>query len=80
MAQLVKNLPAMQETCVKSLNMEDHLEKEMATHPSTLCLENSMDREAGQVTVHGIAKSGTRLNVLSFPKRKFSLSKSQSPP
>ena len=31
-AQLVKNLPAMQETCVQSLGQEDTLEKGMATH------------------------------------------------
>ena len=32
-AQMVKNLPAMQETWVPSLGWEDPLEKEMATHP-----------------------------------------------
>ena len=32
--QMVKNLPAMQETRVKSLGWEDPLEKEMATHSS----------------------------------------------
>ena len=36
MAQMVKNLPAMQETRVESLGREDPLEKEMATHPSIL--------------------------------------------
>ena len=35
MAQLVKPLPAMQETKVQSLDREDPLEKEMATHSST---------------------------------------------
>ena len=35
-AQLVKNPPAMQETCVQSLGGEDPLEKEMATHSSIL--------------------------------------------
>ena len=35
-AQSVKNLPAMQETWVRSLGREDSLEKEMATHPSIL--------------------------------------------
>ena len=35
-AQLVKNLPAMLETCVWSLGWEDPLEKEMATHTSIL--------------------------------------------
>ena len=36
MAQMVKNPPAMQETWVQSLVWEDPLEKEMATHSSTL--------------------------------------------
>ena len=35
-AQLVKNLPAVQETQVQSLGWEDPLEKEMATHSSFL--------------------------------------------
>ena len=35
-AQLVKNLPAMQETQVRFLGQEDLPEKEMATHSSTL--------------------------------------------
>ena len=35
-AQLVKNLPAMQETLARFLGWEDHLEKEMATHSSIL--------------------------------------------
>ena len=36
MAQKIKNLPAMQEARVRSLGREDPLEKEMATHSSTL--------------------------------------------
>ena len=36
MAQLVKNLPAVQKTRVQSLGWEDHLEKEMAVHSSAL--------------------------------------------
>ena len=36
MAQMVKSLPAMQETCVQSLDQEDPLEKEMATHSGIL--------------------------------------------
>ena len=36
MAQMVKNLPAMQETWVQSLGWEDPLEKEVATHSSIL--------------------------------------------
>ena len=38
-AQLVMNLPAMQETWVQSLGREDPLEKEMATHSSILAWE-----------------------------------------
>ena len=34
MAQMVKNLPAMQETQIQALGQEDPLEKEMATHSS----------------------------------------------
>ena len=34
--QMVKNLPAMRETCVRSLGWEDPLEKGMATHSSIL--------------------------------------------
>ena len=35
-AQIVKNLPAIQETWVQSLGWEDPLDKEMATHSSIL--------------------------------------------
>ena len=35
-AQMIKCLPTMQETQVRSLGREDPLEKEMATHSSTL--------------------------------------------
>ena len=37
LAQMVKNLPAMQETCIYSLGWEDPLEKTMATYS---CLKN----------------------------------------
>ena len=40
MAQLVKNLPTMQETQVRFLSQEDPLGKEMATHSSILAWEN----------------------------------------
>ena len=36
MAQTVENLPAMQQTQVQSLGMEDSMEKEIATHSSIL--------------------------------------------
>ena len=43
-AQVVKNLPAMQETQVQSLGWEDLLEKEMATHSSILASESHGQR------------------------------------
>ena len=45
-AQLVKNLPATQETWVQSLGREDHLEKKMATHSSILGWRIPTDRGA----------------------------------
>ena len=59
---MVKNLPAMQETCVQSLDWEDSLEKEMATHSSILAWRMPMDRGAWQTTVHGVTKSQTQLS------------------
>ena len=56
-AQMVKNLPAMQETWVRSLGWEDALEEGMATHPSIFTWRIPMDRGAGQATVHEITKS-----------------------
>ena len=52
MAQLVKNLPVMWETWVRSLGWEDCLEKRKATPLQCSRLENSMD-----CIVHGVAKS-----------------------
>ena len=58
MAQTVKNLPAMQETQVQSLGLEDPLEKGMATHSSILAWRISWTEEPGGLhTVHGVAKS-----------------------
>ena len=47
MAQMVNNLPAMQETLLRSLGWQDPLEKEMATHSSILAWRIPMDREPG---------------------------------
>ena len=60
--QMVKNLPAMQETWVQFLSQEDPLEKGMANHSSILNLANSMNRGAWQATVHGVTKSWTQLS------------------
>ena len=47
MAQMVENLPAMQETQVQSLGQEDPLEKEMATHSSVLAWRIPWTEEPG---------------------------------
>ena len=60
-AQLVKNLPAMQETGVRSLGQEDPLEKGMAGYPLWYsCLENSMGRQ--ELCNHRVTKSWTQLS------------------
>ena len=46
-AQMVKNLPAMQETWFQSLGEEDLLEKEMATHSSILAWTIPWTEEPG---------------------------------
>jgi len=61
-AQMVKNPPAMQETWVQSLGWEEPLEEGKATHSSILPWRISMDRGAWRATVHGVAKSQTRLS------------------
>ena len=50
-AQMVKNLPAMQETQVRSLGPEDPLEKGTATHSSILAV-----RILQEATVHGLQR------------------------
>ena len=46
-AQVVKHLPAMQETWVRPLGWEDPLEKDMATHSSTLAWETPRTEDPG---------------------------------
>ena len=58
-AQMVKNLPEMQETRIQSLGEEDPLESGMATHSSILAGGIPMDRGAWQATVHEVAESHT---------------------
>ena len=63
---MVKNLPEMWETRVWSLGQEDPLQKEMAKPLQDSCLENSMDGGACRATVHGVARSRTRLGDFTF--------------
>ena len=64
-AQTVKNLPAMQETQVRSLGWEDPLEKEMATHSSIIAWRIPQTGVCW-ATVHGVAKSQTWLRDWHF--------------
>ena len=48
-AQMVEKLPAMQEAWVRSLGREDPLEKEMATHSSTLAWKIPWTEEPGRL-------------------------------
>ena len=57
--QLVKNLPAMQETWVQTLGWEYPLEKRMATYASILVWETPWTEEPSRVQVHGVTKSQT---------------------
>ena len=62
-AQMVKNLPAMWDTHVRSLGQEDPLEKGMATHSSVLACSILWTEEPGGLyIVHGFAKSQTQLS------------------
>ena len=72
MAQRVKCLPAMQETRVRSLGQEDPLEKEMATHSSTLAWKIPWMEEPGSLQSMGsqrvrrLSDFPSPLDVLSY--------------
>ena len=56
MAQRLKRLPGMQETWVRSLGQEDPLEKEMATHSSTLAWKIPWTEELGRLQSMGLQR------------------------
>ena len=58
MAQMIKCLPTMQETQVQSLGREDPLEKEMATHSSTLAWKIPWMEETGRLQSMGSQRVG----------------------
>ena len=60
-AQKVKHLPAKQETQVQSLGQEDSPGEGNGNPLQYSCLENAMEREAWQTTVHEVAKSQTHM-------------------
>ena len=59
---MVQNLPAVQETWIRSLGWDDPLEEETATHPSILAWRIPLDRGALRAPVHGVINSQTQLS------------------
>ena len=57
-AQMVKNLPAVQENQVRSLGQEDLLEKEMAPHSNILAWRIPWTEEPGSLQSMGLQKAG----------------------
>ena len=55
---MVKNLPDVQETQVRSLGREDHLEKKMATHSSVLAWRIPGTGEPGGLPSMGLHRVG----------------------
>ena len=70
MAQKLKNLPAMQETQVRSMDWEDPLGKEMATHSSILSWKILWTEEPGWLQFMGMQRVGHnwQTNTLLFKK------------
>ena len=65
-AQMVKNLPSMQETCVQSLGWEDPLEKEMTTHSSILAWKIPWTEETGGLQTKGSQRVGHDCVTFTF--------------
>ena len=55
---MVKNLPAMQETCIRSLGGEDPLEKKLATHSSILTWSIPWTEDPGGLQSMGLESVG----------------------
>ena len=72
-AQMVKNLPAMQETWVWYLGQEDSPGEGNGYPPQYSCLDNPMDRGPWRATVHGVAKSWTEQLILSLTYKNGNL-------
>ena len=69
-AQTVKNLPAMQETRVRSRGREDPLEKEVATHSNILAWRNPWTEEPGGYSSRGHKESDTTEQLTHMRYRK----------
>ena len=57
-AQMVKGLPAIQETWVRSLGGEDPLEEDIATHSSILAWRISWTKKPGRLQSMGLQRVG----------------------
>ena len=66
MAQMVKRLPAMWETQVRSLLGKIPWRRENGNPLQYSCLENPLDGGDWWATVHGVAKSQRRLSDFTF--------------
>ena len=77
-AQMIKNLPAMQ-TWVQSLGWEESQEEGIATHSSILAWRIPMDRGVWWSTVHGVAKNllSTAQHSTVYTRRSSSPSSSR---
>ena len=67
MAQMVKNLPAMQETWVWSLGQKDPLEEGMATHSSILAWRIPWTEEPGGLQSTGLQRVGQTERLTHSP-------------
>ena len=65
-AQVVKCLPARRETWVRFLGQEDPLEKEMASHSTSLAWKVPCTEETGGLQSMGVTKIWTRLSDFTF--------------
>ncbi|CAI9161684.1 unnamed protein product [Rangifer tarandus platyrhynchus] len=63
---MVKHLPAVWDTQVRSPGQEDSLEKEVATHSSTLAWKIPWMEEPGELQSMGVTKSWTQLSDFTF--------------
>ena len=61
-AQMVKNLPAMQETQARSLDQEDPVEKKMAIHFSIIAWRIPWTEEPGGLQSTGVSNTQTQLS------------------
>ena len=69
-AQMVKNLPAMQETWVWSLDQEDPLEKGIVTHSSILAWRTPWTEEPGGLQCMGLQRAGHDWATNTLSRRK----------